>query len=74
MVTVASATVCTSRTRKNGDSTLNGVPEAGNAPYSVVRSASRVVPSKLPSAVAVHVPVVNLTAARPCTRSCQTTP
>ena len=58
-MTVASATVCTTLKRKNGDTTLNAVPLVG-AEYSVVRSESSVEPSMLASMLAVDVPVVNL--------------
>jgi hypothetical protein len=51
--------------RKNGDTTLNAVPDVG-ALYSVVRSESSVDPSTLASILAVDVPVVNLNPGTTC--------
>jgi len=59
LVTVASATVCTTLNRIHGLTTLNAVPDVG-ALYSDVRSASTVDPSMLASMLAVLVPPVNL--------------
>src|SRR5215469_6997065 len=64
-VTVASATVCTTLNRKNGDTTENAVPDVG-AEYRVVRSESRVLPSTLASIVGVDVPPVNLNPGTTC--------